>query len=307
MTDNNDSLIKIGEKDIEYIEYKLTSKIEQTIYSRAWKYSVIFFAGVTCFGILGLNYIVETASKKVELEVVHKIDRETAVLEARLRENLADFSVKATEIKRKSEDAKNHLDKLLADYQTLDDMKKRNESLYVEVDKLQNDVKNVSELSSTVQNFKKKMESEIKTAEEKINHLTGAVLKVASNKPGIVKLTQDVNKKTITITGFNFEKVGSIKFRPSFKVEDGTGIKPYNYRDWYEIEKNDILRWDINEIQFFLSSKQNDWMQKAIFDMENQLLKEKLVLLSKTQQVQIVTGSHKFYEFYTSDFDFENR
>jgi hypothetical protein len=301
----NDSEIsnKSDPKDLEFIEWKLTSAIEQKLFLKAKIYLGVFLAGVTLFGFFGINYMVETTSRKIEKEVLQKIDRETAVLEARLRENLVDFSMKATEIKKKSEDAKNHLEKLLADYQSLDDMKKRNESLFVEVEKLQKEVHTASVFAVSIEVFRKKTESEFRVAEDRINRISDAIVNAAANKPAVVQWSQDNDKKIIRLKGFNFEKPGIISVRPAWKVTDGTTFKYVDYVEWYDIEEKNYIKWNNSEIEFSIGPKFGELMNKARIDMQQKLMQQNLSVISQTQQVRVGTRSAKYIEFYTSEIE----
>lgn len=276
MNSNDNSTAKIKDEKKEQIindlkmelqEYKLTDRVQERLTKRASIVLAVFLGGVTFLGIIGGSYLIGNISQKVEKAVLKSINDDTEVLRKRLQDSLADFNIKASELKDVSNNAKKQIEEAQDNTQKLKQLSESSSALYAEVSSIQEELEKTS-MKIT------------KTAKE-TESLKEEIIKSTSGEPAIFTYWTKLIEKRIlsySIKGVNFgnspKNVIStiVKDRKSNRIIFNQPVDNKNIKVWV----NNQIEWKLNlqpligeikevEIEVMVNwSETNKWIRKTI-------------------------------------------
>lgn len=253
---------------LELEEFRLTEKIQSRLFSRLKVIGFAFLGGLSLLGLVGGSLIVKQISNNVSEEIRDDLDSEAQEFKERLKSNLIDLQLSATEISKLSTAAKDQL----AEVQTrLDDLKSleaQYSSLHGEVSRLRDEI---SRTAATVV-----------AAEQSTLALREAVTKTAQGKPAIFGVSFSWLNRNIesSISGSNLgNKPGSVSLQLLNKVSGDTEIASGDQKllagKKLEIDLESIVTWQDSKIILGFSSAMQEKLKIAV--AENGAARETLI------------------------------
>lgn len=315
----------ISQDKLDLAEYQLTDKVGGRIFQQAKRYVILFLAGLTLFGLVGIPFILGYLSDKVSERLSNQIDKETNRIRDRVTEDIANIEFKKAQLDVDVKEAHaelaelkqetQSLQKLFTDYRTLaqnvqedsNSLKNLRSEFHGEINHLREESGSLEEIQSRYEDLQKQVAGLDQGVRGALNiaassHLEtdNLRLNVASLTPGlpVIFTVSELSPGNVSVLGMDFGSTRGhvfvrVRVTPAIRLPllPQTFSTPLLSSDQVEVSSEAVALWLDNDIVFNISLEQKAKLANLASQLESSSPESKEANWRSYYEYQIETSA----------------